>query len=216
MNISWLGSGFVRLEYKNLSVAINPFTEVETGVKPPRFKFDLAVLSKLEDMNTNPYVKNADSSQFILAGDGEVEKNDVFILGFSMNQPTTTAASAKSGNIFVLRGEDINIAYLGFLPEGKLTPEMLDKIGAIDVLLVPVGDGDSLNENEAIAAINDLEPKIVIPINYALPGFKNNLNPLEKFLKAYGKQPALTDKKVTIKKSNLPQETLLYILEPEL
>jgi len=81
MNISWLGSGFVRLEYKNLSVAINPFTEVETGVKPPRFKFDLAVLSKLEDMNTNPYVKNADSSQFILAGDGESGKKRRFYFG---------------------------------------------------------------------------------------------------------------------------------------
>jgi hypothetical protein len=216
MNISWLGGGFVRLEYKNLSVAINPYTEVETGVKPPRFKFDLAVLSKLEDMNTNPYVKNIDSSQFILAGDGEIEKNDVFILGFSMNQVKDSTTKMQNGNIFVLRGEDVNIAYLGFLPEGKLTPEMLDKIGAIDVLLVPVGDGNSLNESEAIGAINDLEPKVVIPINYALPSFKNNLDPLEKFLKTYGKQPALTDKKISIKKSNLPPETLLYILEPEL
>ena len=57
MNISWLGSGFVRLEYKNLSVAIKPFIEAETGVRPPRFKFDLAVLSRLEDMAANPYVK---------------------------------------------------------------------------------------------------------------------------------------------------------------
>ncbi len=216
MNISWLGSGFVRLEYKNLSIAINPYTEVETGVKPPRFKFDLAVLSKLEDMSTNPYVKNADSSQFILAGDGEIEKNDVFILGFSMNQVKDSTTKMQNGNIFVLRGEEVNIAYLGFLPEGKLTPEMLDKIGAIDVLLVPVGDGNSLNESEAIGAINDLEPKVVIPINYALPGFKNKLDSLEKFLKAYGKQPALTDKKMNIKKSNLPPETLLYVLEAEI
>lgn len=216
MNISWLGNGFVRLEYKNLSVAINPYTEVETGVKPPRFKFDLAVLSKLEDINTNPYVKNIDSSQFILGGDGEVERNDIFILGFSMIQPNNTESKSQHGNIFVLRGEDINIAYLGFLPEGKLTPEMLDKIGAIDVLLVPVGNGNSLNANQAIDAINDLEPRIVIPINYALPGFKNKLDSLEKFIKAYGKQPALTDKKMNIKKSNLPPETLLYVLEAEL
>ncbi|MCX6737802.1 MAG: MBL fold metallo-hydrolase, partial [Candidatus Parcubacteria bacterium] len=175
MNISWLGGGFVRLEYKNLSVAINPYTEVETGVKPPRFKFDLAVLSKLEDVATNPYVNNVDNTQFILAGDGEIEKNDVFILGFSMNQEGNTP-KAKNGNIFVIKGEDISLAYLGCLPEGKLTSAMLDKIGTVDILLVPVGDGDSLSEGEAIEAINDLEPKIVIPINYALPNFKNKLD----------------------------------------
>jgi hypothetical protein len=215
MNISWLGSGFVRLEYKNLSIAVNPYTEVETGVKPPRFKFDLAVLSKLEDVATNPYVKNVDNTQFILAGDGEIEKNDVFILGFSMNQEGNTP-KAKNGNIFVIKGEDISLAYLGCLPEGKLTSAMLDKIGTVDILLVPVGDGDSLSESEAIEAINDLEPKIVIPINYALPNFKNKLDSLDKFLKTYGKEPSIRDKKISIKKSNLPPETLLYILEPEL
>ena len=132
-----------------------------------------------------------------------------------MNQEGAPS-KVKSGNIFVIRGEDISLAYLGFLPEGKLTSEMLDKIGRVDILLVPVGDGDSLSQKEAIEAINDLEPKIVIPINYALPKFKNQLDTLEKFLKAYGKEPSLTDKKISIKKSNLPPETLLYILEPEL
>jgi L-ascorbate metabolism protein UlaG (beta-lactamase superfamily) len=160
-------------------------------------------------------VKNVDNTQFILAGDGEIEKNDVFILGFSMNQEGNTP-KAKNGNIFVIKGEDISLAYLGCLPEGKLTSAMLDKIGTVDILLVPVGDGDSLSESEAIEAINDLEPKIVIPINYALPNFKNKLDSLDKFLKTYGKEPSIRDKKISIKKSNLPPETLLYILEPEL
>ena len=71
------------------------------------------------------------------------------------------------------------------------------------------------NAQEAIKVINDIEPKIIIPIGQKSEN-DPNADDVEKFIKELGLTPKTTDKKVIIKQKDLPQEeTEVYVLIKE-
>ena len=51
-----------------------------------------------------------------------------------------------------------------------------------DILLVPVGGYYTLDAKQAIEVINQIEPKIVIPMHYKLPGLSFNLAAVDDFV----------------------------------
>ena len=60
-----------------------------------------------------------------------------------------------------------------------------------------------------------IEPKITIPMHYAVPKLKIKLDPLDKFLKTFGIKNLESMKKLSIKKKDLPpEEAKIIILSP--
>ena len=59
-------------------------------------------------------------------------------------------------------------------------------MGRVNIALVPVGGGSSLNAAKAAEVISLLEPNIVIPMHYATHDSQIKLDPLNKFLKEMG------------------------------
>jgi len=81
------------------------------------------------------------------------------------------------------------------------------------VLLVPVGAGTSLNAAKAAELVSMIEPNVVIPMHYELPGLKTKLDPLEKFLKEMGATDAKTESSFKATSvDSLPEETEVVIL----
>ena len=113
-----------------------------------------------------------------------------------------------------MESEDITICHLGDLGEPKLKEETLEKVANTDILLIPVGGTYTINYEEAISFINQIEPKIIIPMHYALPGLKIKLDPLDKFIESISKKPEVMDKLV-IKRNNLPEEAKLIVLNKQ-
>ena len=54
--------------------------------------------------------------------------------------------------------------------------------------------------------INQVEPRIVIPMHYKISGLNIKLNGVEDFLKEMGISKKETFDKLTLKKKDLPQE----------
>ncbi len=77
---------------------------------------------------------------------------------------------------------------MGDLGQKELTAEQIDQIGEVDVLFVPVGGLYTIDAKEAAAIVNQIEPKIVIPMHYALPKLKFKLGEVEQFLKVMGEK----------------------------
>src|SRR3989344_9129799 len=94
----------------------------------------------------------------------------------------------------------------GDLDQKQLTDDQLDKIGQVDILMIPVGGTYTISSAEALKVIGQIEPKVVIPMHYALPKLKVELDGVDKFLKAMGKNSIEPQDKFTIKASLLPKE----------
>ena len=202
MIIQWFGHSYFRIDSKNKIIAIDPYSKLTTGLKPPRFKCDILLITQQQENHNNKSVIMG--NPLALEGSGEIETKGIFIEGITQ----------KSNTIYLIKSEGVTLCHLGNLEKKNLKEELLEKVANVDILLVPIGGHDTINYEEAISLINQIEPKIIIPMHYALPNLKIKLDSLDKFLKAISKKPEVLDK-LAIRKNNLPGETKLITLNKQ-
>ena len=71
--------------------------------------------------------------------------------------------------MFIFEVGGLRIAHLGDLGH-TLDDDQLEAIGSVDVLLVPVGGGTTLDAYQATRVIDQLHPRLmVIPMHYTSP-----------------------------------------------
>ena len=84
--------------------------------------------------------------------------------------------------IFLFQTEGLTLCHLGDLGE-RCSPALLQKIGRVDVLLIPVGGNYTIGAAEAKEYIDALRPALVIPMHYKTEGLDIDVAPLDGFLK---------------------------------
>ena len=200
MHLTWLGNTAVKLQTKNLNeevtILINPYKPDE-GDFPRNLAAQLALFSQGQKGSIT-----LTQDPFVIDTLGEMEVKKVMVY----------ALPAHDQVIFKINSEDLNIVHLGMLNK-KPEASILEKIGTPDVLFIPVGGAPYLDIKDAADLVTTMEPRIIIPIAYQSEN-DPKLKPLDAFLKEVGLKPDITDKKIIIKKKDLPQEeTKLMVLE---
>ena len=113
---------------------------------------------------------------------------------------------------YVIELDDVRVCHLGDLGHG-LDDVMLGAIGNVDLLLVPVGGGRALDAARAAEVVRQVEPRVVVPMHYALPAIKKELAPVERFLQEMGVEGAEAQPKLSIQASSSEAETRVVLLE---
>lgn len=203
MHIHWLGKSFVKLQTKpadkDVTILIDPYTAKE-GTQPRSLAADIVVGTRGDkDMIT------IQGTPFSLTTPGECETNGVLIAAAQGHDAESTMVRIDA--------EGISIGHLGMAGK-QLTDHQLEVLSGVDVLMVPVGAEASFDAEGAMKAINNIEPRVVIPM-----AFHSDNDPAAKpvtdFLKEFGSAPE-PEKKTIVKKSSLPdEETKLILLEKE-
>jgi len=211
MEITWYGQSCFRMIQRGMtSVVTDPYDHSATGLSELKLKSDVVTVS--HDTPGHNYLDGVKGSDWQLDGPGEYEIGGVFI--------TAVATGGKNGRAernvaFVFDFDGVNVAHLGDIKDVPSRKE-IEALGNVDVLLVPVGGGKSLNAAKAVEVINHIEPGIVIPMHYALPKSSLKLNKLDGFIKQMGisKNPEELDVlKVTDR--DIPEETRVVLLAPQ-
>lgn len=178
-----------------------PFSK-EIGLTPPRGKADILLLN-------DSSLSKEDASQidagFVISGAGEYEMGGIYVNGISIS------AEDRISTMYIINIEDIRICHLSNINKEQALG-ILDKMGQVDILMISIGGKDKegnyiyLNEEEALKVIGEIDPRVVIPMNFKIPKLKIDLAGSEKFLKASGAQGVAALDKYTIKKRDLPSE----------
>ncbi len=213
MEITWYGHSCFRLTERSMATVVcDPYDHTAIGYGPLKLKADIATVS--HDAPGHNNLDAVKGTSHTITGPGEFEIGGVFITGVQ-----TDGASGKKNKdisrntLYVFDYDGISVAHLGDLRQVPSQAEV-EALGTVNVALVPVGGGNSLNAAKAAEVISLLEPNLVIPMHYATPDSKKvQLDALNKFLKEMGlgtvqKQPSL---KVT--RSGLPDETHVVVLD---
>jgi L-ascorbate metabolism protein UlaG (beta-lactamase superfamily) len=149
--------------------------------------------------------------QHTLVGPGEYEIGSVFITGIV----TRSAAHAQKNIIYLFDYDGLKVAHLGDLDKVPTQSE-IEALEEVNILLLPVGGGNSLNAAQAAELVSMLEPNIVVPMHYKLPGLTLELEEVDRFLKEMGVTEPTQEDSLKISLSNLPEETETVILTPKL
>jgi|AntAceMinimDraft_18_1070375.scaffolds.fasta_scaffold01902_5 L-ascorbate metabolism protein UlaG (beta-lactamase superfamily) len=217
MNIFWHGQSCFEIripsnhEEKKI-IVIDPFSE-NIGLKFPSLTADILLVSHNHTSHDN--VKVLKGEPFLIDGPGEYEVGGVFIQGVSSLYDPTAGEEFKKITIYNIEAEGIKLCHLSDLNQKELDSKQLEIIGEVDILMVPIGGGEIMDSRTAQKIVNQIEPKIVIPMCYKLPKLKVALDGVEIFLKAMGQEKIEPQASLKIKKQNLPAETKIVVLKPK-
>ena len=103
------------------------------------------------------------------------------------------------------------MVYLGALGH-ELSPDMLDKITNTDILFLPIAGKDTLTTALAVDLVKKIEPKVIIPMHFAMSGLTlATVQPPKEFAQALGATSGETVAKLNLKKKDLEGKTMEVI-----
>ncbi|MCD4752867.1 MAG: MBL fold metallo-hydrolase [Anaerolineaceae bacterium] len=208
MEITWYGhSCFSFSEDGFATVVADPYNHEVVGHAPLNVKAEIVTIS--HNSSGHNCLSGIKGNPFIIDGAGEYELGNVFITGVQ----TDRKEAHERNTLFVYQFNDLTIAHMGGmtnLPNQK----QIEKLGNINIALIPVGGQDGWNANKASELVSMIEPDYLIPMHYATNESKVNMVPLQKFLKEMGADSPQREDVFKIKSINPPvmDETAVVVL----
>lgn len=210
MDITWYGQACFKIKGKSTSIVIDPFDPEFTGLKMPK-EFESRIVLSTHSHKDHGNIQGISGSPLIINGPGDYEAFGVSITGVETYHDAVSGAERGKNTLYHILIDGINIVHLGDLGH-LLTEEQTSNIDSTDILLIPVGGVYTINAESAAKVVAQLEPKIVIPMHYLLPGLKFDLATVEQFLKEMGAESVEPVSKLSITKDKLPEETTVVLL----
>lgn len=214
LEITWYGHSCFRFMERGMaSVVTDPFDSDEIGYSPLKLKADIVTSSC--DLPGHRNLSAVKGSPFEILGPGEYELGEVFITGVQTNGKKKTEGEIKN-TLYLIDYNGVTVAHLGNMNHVPSQTE-IEALGSVNVVLVPVGDGNGLNASKASEIISLLAPNLVIPMHYKTPESKIELDDLDKFLKQMGVNEVLAQDSLKIDSAkSLTENTKVIVLNPKI
>lgn len=209
MDITWLGHACFRLRGKERTVLIDPYDK-STGYTLGRPNADIVLITHDAPGHNNSAAVHGEPR--IISSPGEYEIGGVSVIAVRTHRGDPNARNRERNVVFALQVDDLNICHLGGL-DTKLTEEQLEALGNVDVLLVPVGGGDSLSAAHANEIVNMLEPKYIIPMHYKTEAETGEFEGVDRFLREIGAKEVEPQPKLSVTRQNLPEDQTVVLLD---
>ena len=201
MVISYAGGECFKVSKGDLTLSFNPPAK-ESKLASAKFGADIALVSlDHPDFNGSENAAFGERQPFVIEGPGEYEIKEVTVRGFAT--PAMYDKKQTINTIYSVMLEGMNLCFLGALGNAELPAAAKAELDDIDVLFLPVGP--STGSGQAAGIINyaaayklavQLEPKVIVPMNYDAASLK-------AFLKEAGAEGTKAEEKLTIKKKDL-------------
>lgn len=212
MNIHYYGDYCFKITTKpagratdDVVVVIDP-CEKDTGLRAPQGQIDLILKT-----HTGEKDRDIPEASALFDCPGEYDVRGMAVFGFPSFRDEETGAIRGKNTLFLLHSEDITLCHLGALGH-ELPATTIEKLGHIDILFVPVGNRDTLAIKHLDELIRKLEPALVIPMHYKLPGFETGSEDEKEFCKTVGNCPETTLPKLTLKKKDLDGKSMEVVI----
>lgn len=193
MIISWLGEAGIRLQIKDTIVLIDP-PAAKTGFKPTRQTVNVVALTQADLRDAS----GVGGQPFTVDQPGEYEVQNVFLYGLRL--------PSEAGRVhFRLEAEDMSLGHLADLNH-KLDNGELAELEGVDILFVPIGGKRVLDAEAAAEVISQVEPRLIVPIQYRVAGSTLGYDPVQPFLKEMGSKTSEPQAKLKVAKKDLPAE----------
>lgn len=210
MEISYLGHASFRIKTKSAVIVTDPYLT----------RTDADIVTVSHDHFDHNATDKVTGFRKIVSGPGEYEISGVSIIGITSYHDAKKGVERGKNTIYVYEAEGLRLAHLGDLGH-VLDDDVLNQIGAIDILMVPVGGEYTIGPKEAAAIVSEIDPYFILPMHFQAPYLDAEtfakLEAVESFLKEMG-APVENLPKFSIKKEDIikDQNTKIIVLQAKL
>ena len=207
MDLTWLGHACFRLRGREGVVLTDP-PDPRSGAAIPKTAADLVTISNDDPRHSS--LRSVGGEPVVLRGPGEYEVKEILVTGIGTFRDDDNGAKRGRNTVYAIRLDDLVICHLGGL--GHVLPTAdLEKLGDIDVALVPIGGADAdLTAPKAAEVIHQLEPKVVVPMSYD-PDKKDTH--FDRLLHELGVKELTPVPKLSVTRGSLPENVQVVALD---
>lgn len=208
MIITWLGQACFKIDIKSgndeVTIITDPFDPDAVGLKLPR-TLTADIVLQTGDALPHPVETKEGKRPFVIGQPGEYEVKGVFVYAIPLNKE-----GSQAKHIFWIEAEQIVLTHLGNLDHIPAA-QVIEHIEDLDVLLIPVGGQGVLDAKTSAELVSELEPRLVIPMQFKIEGLKIKRDELSPFLKAVGAKSE-TMPKLKLSKKDLPADEMKTVV----
>ena len=179
MKIKYLGHSSFALESSCGTVIVCDPYEPSVGFAMPEISAHAVTLS--HHHFDHCYAEGVSGKPDVIDRAGEYAVRDIKIRGIDSFHDEFGGARRGGNVIFKYETDGLTVCHLGDLGE-DITPALTDKIGAVNVLLIPVGGTYTIDAATAKKYVDAIAPDAVIPMHYRTPESKIDIAKIDGFL----------------------------------
>ena len=189
MKIKWFGqSCFMITSEKGTKILMDPYKNALGYRLPKEIEADIVATS--HDHSDHNHISAVKSSFVHINGTGNFSEHGIEIKGVATFHDKVSGAKKGKNTIYNFNIDGINVCHCGDLGH-TLDSNLVKEIGNVDILLLPVGGGFTIDAFDAVNVMKQLNPTVVIPMHYrtkALGALGLAFDKVDKFISASGLQ----------------------------
>lgn len=183
MNLRWLGhSCFALTESTGTTIITDPYSTKEVGFSMPQTTADAVTIS--HGHKDHNYIQGVIGKPQVINSVGAVDVKGVLISSFRTFHDEKKGKLHGKNLVFTYRLDGVDVCHLGDIGE-ECSARILDAIGSVNVLLIPVGGNYTIDAETAKDYVDKLMPDVVIPMHYSVEDCKIDIAPVDDFLKLF-------------------------------
>jgi len=194
MQVEWFGQSAFALTASEAKVFIDPFGDMsaarERGLRfeYPAIEVDgvdlLLVTHEHFDHNGVEAIEGAPAT--LRASAGRLDSPIGEVLAIASEHDGSAGTERGPNTIFAFDLDGLRVAHLGDFGQRELRPEQAALLEDLDLLFLPIGGGPTIGAPAAVAIVEALEPRWVVPMHYRTPRV-DFLEPEDEFVTLVGR-----------------------------
>jgi L-ascorbate metabolism protein UlaG (beta-lactamase superfamily) len=211
--VRWHGHACFEVSSAGVTVVTDPHDGLSLGLPAPKASADAVLISHdhFDHANGSRLVSKPDAA--VVKGPGVHEVKGVEVKGVASFHDDSGGSKRGPNTIYVFELDGIRFCHLGDLGH-PLTPSQVAEVGKVDVLFVPVGGVFTVDADAAWRVVEQLKPRLVVPMHFKVPGLKLGIAGVEPFLKGRPNVKRLDASELEVSREGLPAETTIVVLTP--
>ena len=214
MKIKWYGhASFLITSASGTKIVTDPYEpdgyDGAISYGSPPDQIDIAVVS--HDHPDHNYVQGLKGTPQVVKGPGSHTVSGIVFKGISTFHDTSQGKDRGESTIFCFTVDGIKLCHLGDLGH-PLNPKDSAEIGEVDVLMIPVGGFYTIDAGIATEVVNNLKPRLVIPMHFKTEKCDFPITTVDDFTGGKDNVTRLTTSEIELTKDTLPVSTEIQVL----
>ena len=147
----------------------------------------------------------------LITGAGSYDTEIGKIIGYQSFSDSLKGTKRGLNTIYTYEIDNLKLCHLGYIGEIP-SKELLSKLNDIDILFIPIGGHINISGKDAFIIAKDLNPKVIIPMNYRTSCSSFLFESIKEFLLFSKDLYKNKSKSITINENNINDFNKIILL----
>lgn len=213
MKVKWLGhASFLISSEAGVKIITDPYPQ-GSGLSYAPITEAADVVTMSHDHFDHNNVSSVSGKPQVVTGSGVKNVKGIQFKGIATHHDQSQGKERGANTAFCFSLDGITLCHLGDLGH-RLSREQIAEIGDIDILFIPIGGVFTIDAKMAGTVIEDLKPKVAIPMHYKTAKCDWPLNTIDDFAIDKNNFKRFNSSEMDFKAGKLPGLTEIVILQP--